>query len=86
MAEDGGSERGDTMHATVSMDSTESRWVFQEDESDIEDDEGEGYDDSPALDSDDDNAEHRLIRTGPRVDSFDVEALEVPGTQRNEYE
>ncbi|OWM63597.1 hypothetical protein CDL15_Pgr008140 [Punica granatum] len=74
------------MHATVSMDSTESRWVFQEDESDIEDDEGEGYDDSPALDSDDDNAEHRLIRTGPRVDSFDVEALEVPGTQRNEYE
>ena len=41
-----------------------------------------------ALDSEDedDNAEQRLIRTSPRIDSFDVEALEVPGAVRNEYE
>ncbi|KAJ3670477.1 hypothetical protein LUZ60_010801 [Juncus effusus] len=26
-----------------------------------------------------DSVHHRLVRTGPRVDSFDVEALEVPG-------
>lgn len=39
------------------------------------------------LDSDeDDNADFKLIRTEPRVDSFDVEALEVPGVQRNDYE
>lgn len=90
MAEDGGSERGDGMQPTASMDSTESRWVFQdEDESEIEDDEDEGNSDSFAhtgLDSDEDNVEHRLIRTGPRIDSFDVEALEVLGAQRNEYE
>ncbi|KAK4378598.1 hypothetical protein RND71_000460 [Anisodus tanguticus] len=39
------------------------------------------------LDSDDeDNAEQKLIRTGPRIDSFDVEALEVPGAQKNHFE
>ncbi|KAI4367482.1 hypothetical protein MLD38_023215 [Melastoma candidum] len=37
-------------------------------------------------DEDDENDRHRLIRTGPRLDSFDVEALEVPGAQRNDYE
>lgn len=72
-----------------SMDSLESRWVFQdEDESDIEDEEDD--DDAThrgGLDSDDeDNVEQRLIRTGPRIDSFDVEALEVPGAHRNDYE
>lgn len=72
-----------------SMDSLESRWVFQdEDDSDIEDEEED--DDAllrGGLDSDDeDNMEQRLIRTGPRVDSFDVEALEIPGAQRNDYE
>lgn len=76
------------------MDSTESRWVFQdEDDSEIEDD--DEYDNpsyrpgaAAGLDSEDDedNAGHRLIRTGPRLDSFDVEALEVPGAHRNEYE
>ncbi|GMY39031.1 potassium transporter 7 isoform X1 [Fagus crenata] len=80
----------------ASMDSTESRWVFQdEDDSEIEDD-YDGDDNSSqrtaataaALDSEDedDNAEQRLIRTGPRIDSFDVEALEVPGAHRNDYE
>lgn len=80
------------------MDSqTESRWVFQDDdeidEIDDDDDEDEDEDHNEGshrggLDSEDeDNAEHqRLIRTGPRIDSFDVEALEVPGAQRNEYE
>ncbi|KAL3515539.1 hypothetical protein ACH5RR_022441 [Cinchona calisaya] len=82
-----------------SMDSTESRWVFQDEEeeeesSEIGDDdyvgENEGFDgpSSPRngmmdSDDDDDNAEQRLIRTGPRIDSFDVEALEVPGAHRN---
>ncbi|KAK7831536.1 potassium transporter 7 [Quercus suber] len=80
----------------ASMDSTESRWVFQdEDDSEIEDDYDEDDDASQrtantaaALDSEDedDNAEQRLIRTGPRIDSFDVEALEIPGAVRNEYE
>lgn len=75
-----------------SMDSTESRWVFQnDDESEIDEDDDElGEEDSEhhtGMDSDDDdNGEQRLIRTGPRIDSFDVEALEVPGAQRNDYE
>ncbi|XP_060167850.1 potassium transporter 7-like [Lycium barbarum] len=83
-----------------SMDSTESRWVFQ-DEDDSEIDSGDrdtvdwdGDDLTPIngleLDSEDyeDNnvEEQKLIRTGPRVDSFDVEALEVPGAQKNNFE
>ncbi|KAB2635453.1 potassium transporter 7-like, partial [Pyrus ussuriensis x Pyrus communis] len=72
--EEEGPDRGEINGGLASMDSIESRWVFQ-DEDDSEDDEEE-----------DDNAEQRLIRTGPRVDSFDVEALEVPGAHRNEYE
>ncbi|KAE9595569.1 hypothetical protein Lal_00030966 [Lupinus albus] len=68
-----------------SMDSTESRWVFHEDEDASEIDDFDG--DSPMVDSEDEeNGEQRLIRTGPRIDSFDVEALEVPGAQRNDYE
>ncbi|WVY97439.1 hypothetical protein V8G54_029590 [Vigna mungo] len=30
--------------------------------------------------------EQRLIRTGPRIDSFNVEALEVPDAHRSDYE
>ncbi|KAI3911860.1 hypothetical protein MKW92_047639 [Papaver armeniacum] len=74
----------------VAMDSSESRWVFQndDDDSDVDDDDN---DDLPArmslVDSEEDeNAETKLIRTGPRIDSFDVEALEIPGAHRNEYE
>ncbi|CAL0318296.1 unnamed protein product [Lupinus luteus] len=68
-----------------SMDSTESRWVFQEDEDESEIDEFDA--DLPMVDSEDEeNGEQRLIRTGPRIDSFDVEALEVPGAHRNDYE
>ncbi|KAL3724067.1 hypothetical protein ACJRO7_036136 [Eucalyptus globulus] len=99
MAEEGESERAEAVVAMGSMDSSESRWVFQDDDdSEIEGEEGDGDEDEDeededgtpprtALDSDDDgNAAHRLIRTGPRIDSFDVEALEVPGAPRNDYE
>lgn len=69
------------------MDSSESRWVFDNnDDSDFDEDD----DDLPTrmgIDSEEDDvAEQRLIRTGPRIDSFDVEALEVPGAHRNDYE
>ncbi|XP_042006364.1 potassium transporter 7-like isoform X1 [Salvia splendens] len=78
-----GSERGNK--GLTSMDSMESRWVYQDEEgSEIDNDGGL---ESPQKDSDDeDNAEQRLIRTGPRIDSFDVEALEVPGAHRNDFE
>ncbi|XP_019173437.1 PREDICTED: potassium transporter 7-like [Ipomoea nil] len=79
-----------------SLDSIESRWVFQdeEDESEIYNDgtdAGESGDESLPRngmysEDDEDNAEQRLIRTGPRIDSFDVEALEVPGAQRSDFE
>lgn len=91
MAEEGGSERGE-INGGGSMDSIESRWVFQdEDELEAEEDyEEEDEDDlryQTMFDSEDeDNGEQRLIRTGPRIDSFDVEALEVPGAQKNDYE
>ncbi|KAF7842593.1 Potassium transporter 7 [Senna tora] len=87
MAEDGDPERGE-LNGGVSVDSTESRWVFQEDEDDseIEDDEGDARHHYVLDSEDEENGEQRLIRTGPRIDSFDVEALEVPGAQRNDYE
>lgn len=65
----------------VKTDSTESRWVFQE-----EDDSEEGGVQSSYESEEEDNGEQRLVRTGPRIDSFDVEALEVPGAQRHDYE
>ena len=94
MAEEDGEER----ESLVKTDSMESRWVYQlDDESEIEDyDDDNDADDEDESDSkngidseeedDDDLAAHRLIRTGPRVDSFDVEALEVPGTHRHDFE
>ncbi|KZV17769.1 potassium transporter 7-like [Dorcoceras hygrometricum] len=87
MAEEG-SERDNG--GLGSMDSMESRWVYQdEDGSDIdhERDYVNGGEGSPRRNSEDEeNAEQRLIRTGPRIDSFDVEALEIPGAHRNEFE
>lgn len=84
-------ERGDANCGLASMDSSESRWVFQdEDQSEIDDDDDD--EDNATrhrmdLESEDeDNVEQKLIRTGPRIDSFDVEALDVPGAHRNEYE
>lgn len=89
-------ERDQENGRLASMDSIESRWVFQdEDDSEIDSvdrDTVDGDGDSTPrngleLDSDDeDNAEQKLIRTGPRIDSFDVEALDVPGAQKNDYE
>ncbi|KAK4340012.1 hypothetical protein RND71_041474 [Anisodus tanguticus] len=80
----------------ASMDSIESRWVFQdEDDSEIDSADRNTVDgdgdltplNGMELDSDDeDNAEQKLIRTGPRIDSFDVEALEVPGAHKSEFE
>lgn len=72
----------------TSMDSIESRWVIQDDEDSeigLEDDD-DGFDGTGLESEEEEIAEHRLIRTGPRVDSFDVEALEVPGAPRNDYE
>ncbi|KAI3789027.1 hypothetical protein L2E82_01811 [Cichorium intybus] len=73
----------------TSMDSIESfRWVFQDEDDSVIDDDGD--DDLPfrnGMDSEDeDNADHKLIRTGPRIDSLDVETLEVSGAQRNDLE
>ncbi|KAK4424330.1 Potassium transporter 7 [Sesamum alatum] len=85
MAEEG-SERENV--GLGSMDSIESRWVYQDEEGSEMDNDGEDFGGgSPLRDSEEeDNIEHRLIRTGPRIDSFDVEALEVPGVQRNDFE
>lgn len=68
----------------VKMDSTESRWVARDEEDATEEDLSERM--SVESDEDEDNVEQRLIRTAPRIDSFDVEALEVPGAHRNDYE
>lgn len=81
----------------ASMDSIESRWVFQDEyDSDINSvehhtvngDDGSTPRNVLDLDSEDedDNAVRKLIRTGPRIDSFDVEALEVPGAQKNDFD
>lgn len=69
----------------VKMDSSESRWVFQE-QYDAEED-GGNFPHHLGFDSEvDENGDQKLVRTGPRIDSFDVEALEVPGVRRNDYE
>ena len=91
---DGELERGEVNCRLASMDSSESRWVFQdEDQSDIDEEEEDEEDEENAAQhrmdlasEEEDNVEQKLIRTGPRIDSFDVEALEVPGAHRNEYE
>lgn len=72
----------------VKMDSSESRWVFQE-QYDAEEDGGNfphhlGFDSE--VDENDENGDQILVRTGPRIDSFDIEALEVPGVRQNDYE
>lgn len=76
---------GDGFGDMASMDSIESRWVMQDDDDSeigVEDD----FDGTGLESEDEEIAEHRLLRTGARADSFDVEALEVPGAQRNDYE
>nr|GEV71758.1 potassium transporter 7-like [Tanacetum cinerariifolium] len=82
------------------MDSSDShRWVFQDqDNSDIDFEDDENDDDDDVHDDDDDftvnndseeeddSLYQKLIRTGPRIDSFGVEALEVPGAHRSDFE
>lgn len=98
MAEDGSStSKGNGGFS--SMDSMEShRWVFQdEDNSEIGFDDNDSdtdanhHDDDFTLNNDNDSEDEdslyqKLIRTGPRIDSFGVEALEVPGAHRSDYE
>lgn len=84
-----GSEMDDEITGDGSTTSL-SRWVFDE-KNDYDDDydDDEDYDERQHLDSDeeeDDNVEQRLIRTSPAVDSFDVDALEIPGAQKNDIE
>ncbi|KAM7470635.1 hypothetical protein LguiA_008818 [Lonicera macranthoides] len=74
-----------------SSDSVESRWVFQNDDdldtdSDDDDDDDDLHIGRDMESEDDENADLRLVRTGPRMDSFDVEALEVPSAQTNDFE
>lgn len=75
-----------------SVDSVDSRWVYQDEWSQTvndgeEEGGGGGAEGSSQLDSDDeDSAEHKLIRTEPKIDPFDVEALEVRGAQTNTFE
>ncbi|KAF5743934.1 Potassium transporter 7 [Tripterygium wilfordii] len=72
----------------ASLDSSvDSRWVYQDDDDSSAIDDEDDDDAAHRFDSDDDDAaDQRLIRTGPSVDSFDVEALEVPGAHRNDDE
>ncbi|KAK3127128.1 hypothetical protein QOZ80_7AG0568670 [Eleusine coracana subsp. coracana] len=71
--------------------------AFEEDEIESSDDDGGGGDNNPTAalgsrggGSDDDDYEEeemlrqRLVRTGPRADSLDVEALDVPGVYRHQ--
>ncbi|KAK9073953.1 hypothetical protein SSX86_006547 [Deinandra increscens subsp. villosa] len=93
MAEDG-SERGSTRKGNgglSSIDSMEShRWVFQNDndsEMDFEDDDdGDSVLNNDVDSEDEDSLYQKLIRTGPKIDSFGVEALDVPGAYRSDFE
>lgn len=69
--------------------STEWRWVSQEvnDAEEGEEAEEEMGTQRGAVESEEeDEADQKLIRTSPRIDWFDVEALEVTGVQKNEDE
>ncbi|KAJ4801344.1 Potassium transporter [Rhynchospora pubera] len=69
--------------------SMEMRWALKDEEGSSDElDESIGRSSfEEEDDDDDDDSEHqRLVRTGPRVDSFDVEALEVHGFEMNGYE
>nr|CAD1827956.1 unnamed protein product [Ananas comosus var. bracteatus] len=83
-----GFERGNGRLAKA--DSSEFRWVSQDRDDGSEDGEGSqvrttsfGLEEEDEEEEEEDNVEQRLFRTGPRVDSFDVEALEVPGYPRD---
>ncbi|CAN8256796.1 unnamed protein product [Cochlearia groenlandica] len=86
----GSSGGGGGLGDLASMDSIESRWVTQDDEDSeigVEDaDDDDGFEGTGLESDEEETPKHRLIRTGPRFDSFDVEALDVPGASRNDYE
>ncbi|XP_076915714.1 potassium transporter 7-like [Bidens hawaiensis] len=90
MAEENGSSTSNRIRGgLISTDSVESfRWVFQDaDDSEIDDELPLRNDvDSEDEDNNNNNAEYKLIRTGPRIDSLDVETLEVSGAQRIDLE
>nr|CAD1840306.1 unnamed protein product [Ananas comosus var. bracteatus] len=69
--------------------STEWRWVSQE-VNDAEEgekaEEEEGTQRGDMESEEEDEVDQKLIRTSPRIDWFDVEALEVTGMQKNEDE
>lgn len=79
----------DSVIGMASIDLMESRWVFQDSEDpeeEEEDDELQQQRRGVAESDDDEGGEQKLVRTGPRVDSFDVEAFEVPGAQQDDHE
>jgi hypothetical protein len=97
MAEENGVGRSEINGRFASNDSMELRWVFQDDDDNDDDDsvmdDDNGNDNSRqrhggGLESDEedeeDTGEQRLFRTGPLIDSFDVEALEIPSAHRND--
>ena len=77
------SERGSTSSSTsvVKLDSSEGRWISKEELNDGEEKENVGANRGEEDDDDEgqDAEVHRLVRTGPLIDWFDVEALEVTG-------
>ena len=91
MAEENGSVSERYTSSMESIDS--SRWVLQDDTSmdSIDHYNHDDDDDLPlrnGMDSEDEEDNNcRLIRTGPLIDSLDVETLEVSGAgQRNDFE
>ncbi|XP_051144650.1 potassium transporter 7-like [Andrographis paniculata] len=85
-------ERSGTGKLTLkSVDSAEWRWVYQSDEGSEVNSDGEAWapgdgEDALLRDSDDEEFfEQKLIRTGCKVDSFDVQVLEVPGVKRDDF-
>lgn len=81
------SERGSSssISSVAKLDPGERRWVSKEELSeDGEEEEGRGNIGRDREEEDDDDEEEdpeerRLVRTGPLIDWFDVEALEVTG-------
>jgi hypothetical protein len=68
--------------------SMELRWALKDEEGtsdELEDSIGRSSLEEDEDDDDADSEHQRLIRTGPRVDSFDVEALEVHGYEMNGF-
>ncbi|KAK9060290.1 hypothetical protein SSX86_020994 [Deinandra increscens subsp. villosa] len=89
-AEEGSVSTSRRNGGSTSIDLVEShRWIFPDsDDSEIDEDGEEELPLRNGMDSEDEDnaADHRLIRTGPKVDSLDVETLEVSPGQRLDLE